>query len=233
MAEQKREMDEVDDEDDPVIMERWHGVVDAIVTTTRDAFPASPRFDTSSSSAFQTYWRTVFSRLRQDVAANPDISQHLTSPPVRKFSIHLFDKIHGLCCPCGHPDVEPKITLQNKDGVTKEELMDGFINYMYGEKLPAVYIEPDPLRSGDEEDHGFVPYDFDHADEVEGPALVYRSDWMSSAFKSDEEKEAYSSEPNIVFYCCPPEEFAGKVKDDDEAGPARRTEGDEGSRAKL
>lgn len=227
------EPSEAESDDEPVI-EKWHGVTNAIRNTTKSAFAASPPFDPSSPSTFQTYWRTVFNRLRQDIAANPDIPRHLTSPPVTKFTVSVFDNIHGLCCPCGHPDVEPNITLKNKDGVTKEELMDGFVNYMYGEALPGVYIEPAPPLPKDYEptSEDSEGYD-DCADEVEGPALVYSAAWMSSVFREDGERVAYASEPNIVLYCCRPEEFAEKREDKDGDGEVEAKEAEGESKARL
>ncbi|KAL2108162.1 hypothetical protein VUR80DRAFT_4154 [Thermomyces stellatus] len=221
--------------EDETIIEKWQGVVEAIRATTAEAFAASPPFDASSPSTFQTYWRTVFRRLRQDVSANPDIPRHLTAPPVTRFTVTLFDQIHSLRCPCGHPDVDPNIVLENEDGVTKEDLMDAFIDCMYGNAFPRVYIEPDPLRP-DDCDEAAAEDDvraLDGAFKDDGPALVYSVEWLSSRIREDGVHEAYSSEPNIVFYCCRPDEYVEKAEDGD-GDKNRETEPiEQGSKAKL
>ncbi|SPO01707.1 uncharacterized protein DNG_04380 [Cephalotrichum gorgonifer] len=211
------------DTEEEMIVEKWHEVVKAIQETTKEYSAASPSFDPSSPSDFQTYWRTVFSLLRQSVSADPGIPRHLTAPPVSKFTITLFDAIHGLNCPCCHPDVEPNIVLDNSDGVTKEDLMDGFVNYMYSAVLPRVYIEPMPLP--DDEDGETEATVENQGEDTEAPAddeddavefrdnagtLVYSASWMSGCGVKGDETEAYSSEPNIVFYCCLQAEYPKK-----------------------
>jgi hypothetical protein len=203
------------DKEEPIV-QKWHDAVDAIQKTTREAFSASPAFDPSSPSTFQTYWHDIFARLRDSMLADPQIPQYLTSPPVPKFTITLFDVIHGLNCPCCHPDVGPNIVLENEEGVTKGDLINGFIQCMYGDALPRVYIEPEPLCEEEA--------DASTGEEVEIPdgtyrddagMLVYSASWMSACGGQEGEAIAYSDEPNIVLYCCPQDEYEKRKKNDE------------------
>lgn len=218
--------DEVDSHSDPeeeIVIEKWHEVVETITKTTKDAYAVAPRFDPSSPSTFETHWHAVFSQARDSVSADPKIPRHLTTPPATKFTVTLFDAMHGLCCPCGHPPVEPNIVLENKDGVTKDDFMRTFVEYMYGGAFPRVYREPDPVCSkeyGETEAAAAEPAE----DPEEGfrddeGVLVYSAGWMSAG-DSGLEKVAYGDEPNIVLYCCGHDEFAKRREQADrqEAG---------------
>lgn len=149
---------EVDDtssdvDDTPsVVIEKWGPLVDGILKTTREAFNASPKYDPSEPLVYQTYWRDIFTLHRDAVSADNQISKYLTEPPVKDFTITLFDYEHGGCCPCCHPETDPNIKLRNPSGVTKEEFLDGFIECFYGVNPPRVWHEPYGARDdvGDE-----------------------------------------------------------------------------------
>ncbi|KAL6850708.1 hypothetical protein ACO1O0_007833 [Amphichorda felina] len=184
------------------IIEKWDRVVGAIDNATRDAFPASPPFDPSNPSTFQTYWHNVFSHVQDAVASDTSIPEFLTEPPVRRFTVSFFDGKHGLGCPCCLPEVDYGIDLQNDGGVTKNDLMRAFIEHVYGEETPQIYAQED----GEPIDCGGV--------------LVYTADWMSSGRNDDGGKIAYGSmfEPEdqiacIFMYCCAPERYAENKKD--------------------
>lgn len=203
-----------------VVIEKWYDVIEAITKTTQEAFAASPAFDATNPSAFQTYWRGVFTRLRDSISADSSIPHYLTEPPVDWFTITLFDAAHALNCPCCHPDVEPGIMLDNDDGVTKEDLIDGFIDYMYGDALPRVYIEPySVFREGVVTEYGglkMVPGGGGGEYSEEAGLLVYSFSWMSGRTNEDGEKEAYCSDPNVVLYCCRQDEYGDRVRDREE-----------------
>lgn len=203
--------------EEEVIIEKWEDVVNAITKTTEEAFAASPPFDATNPSAFQTYWRGVFTRLRESISADSNTPRYLTEPPVDQFRITLFDAEHALNCPCCHPDVEPNIVLENDDGVTKEDLLDGFIDYMYSDTLPRVYIEPCSVfhKGVVTESDGFrmVPGGGGCEYSEEAGAVVYTFSWMSGGTNDDGEKEAYPSDPKIVMYCCRKDEYEDRVRD--------------------
>lgn len=207
------------EEDDIQFLEKWDPVVQALTNTTRDSFADSPSFDPDAPEVFQSYWRDVFTRLRESISADEKIHKYLTEPPVKKFTATFFDAFHALACPCCHPDVDPNIVLENPDGVTKEDLVDGYIEAMYGEKLPWVWIEPHPMPL--EEPEASAEDDVDEAEESDDEdleeakseytpgALAYACHWMSCGGDSDSgEQVVYNSqEPNIIFYCADPEEY--------------------------
>lgn len=206
--------------EDESVIEKWYEVTDAIRKTTGDAFATSPAFDATNPSAFQTYWRGVFTHLRESVSADSSIPRYLTEPPVDQFTITLFNAEHALNCPCCHPDVDPNIVLENDDGVTKEDLIDGFIDYMYGDALPRVYIEPYSVLHKDivTESGGsrMVPGG-EGGEYSEGAgAVVYSCSWMSGGTDEDGETEAYSSDPQIVMYCCRQDEYEDRVRGKEE-----------------
>lgn len=207
-------------EEEVVVVEQWEDVVNAITKKSKEVFAAGPPFDATSPSAFQTYWRGVFTRLRESVSADPSIPRYLTEPPVNRFSITLFDAEHALNCPCCHPDVEPNILLENDGGVTKEDLLDGFTGYMYGDALPRVYIEPCSVfhKGVVTESDGFrlVPGGGGGEYSEEAGAVVYTISWMSGGTNEDGDKDAYSSEPNIVMYCCRQDEYESRRGSDEE-----------------
>lgn len=202
--------------DEETVIEKWYAVTDAITKTTKDAFAASPPFDAADPSAFQTYWRGVFTRLRESVSADSSIPQYLTEPPVDQFSITLFNAEHALNCPCCHPDVDPNIVLENDDGVTKEDLIDGFIDYMYGDTLPRVYIEPYSVYHKDivTESGGMrmVPGGGGGEYNEGAGAVVYSFSWMSGGTDEDGETVAYPSDPKVTMYCCRQDEYEDRVR---------------------
>lgn len=182
----------------------------ALLEATHDAFPRSPAFDPASPSDFQAYWRDVLSRLHDSVVSDPKIPDTLTLPLRKKFTIKLFDAHHILGCACSLPKVEPTITLENEDGITKGDFVRGLASYLYGESLPVVN------RAHVAE--GTAP-------ETKTGALAYSPDWMSSgaggiyAYDGDYKYMV----PNIWMYCCRWDEFErkqgnekGEGKDDDE-----------------
>ncbi|KAM0417364.1 hypothetical protein ACHAPT_012598 [Fusarium lateritium] len=210
---------DLEQESDPEpIIEKWQPIVDALDAATKDAFPASPAFDPSSPSTFQTYWRGVFTRLRDSVVSDAEISHHLTKPPVSRFTVTLFDNMHVLGCPCCQSYSEPAVVLENEDGVTKEELLNGIIDKVYGEVLPKVFIEEDPMLETDQTEVEEEDEDEEEdEEEVERPdsetfsndsgVLMYTYSWMSCGNNAEGERVAYSDEPDIVLYCCRPDEY--------------------------
>ena len=219
------------DFEDTIIIEKWHEVITAIEETTEASFAASPPFDSSNPSAFQTYWNGVYTRLRDTLSADPKVPKYLTSPPVTKFTATLFNLEHRGRCACCHPAVEPNIVLENQSGVTKEALLDAFVSCLYGEELPRVYVEPYPLSpagdgSVEEDTDGLDKGDDDRA--VSGGVLVYTASWMSCS-DVDGEARAYSEEPNILLYCCQPGDYLKMIgKERELAG-----EGESEGKAKL
>ena len=199
LAESQPTMDQ-----DVDIIEKWHKVVEVILETTRDTFPASPPFDSSNPSTFQTYWRNVFTHLQDSVASDSSIPEFLTEPPTKRFTVTFFDTQHGLGCPCCLPEVDYSIDLQNADGVTKNDLIKAFVEYMYGEETPSIYAEDD----------GELAH--------RGGMLVYEEDWMSSGNNEDGETIAYCSVlrpesqfASIFMYCCSPEQYGEKTKNEE------------------
>ncbi|KAF7556891.1 hypothetical protein G7046_g6187 [Stylonectria norvegica] len=229
-------------------LEKWFDVVQSLRTTTSDAFAASPAFDASSPSSFQTYWRHVFIRLRNVVSADDKIPHFLTEPPVEKFTITLFDTLDALGCPCCHPSVEPNIVLENKGGVTKVDLLQGVIDTLYGEALPRVYMEPCPpaeeregyegemeSESDDEDDDDFGDEEDAEYQDKAG-VVVYMSSWMSSGGGTDGETRCYGDEPNIFLYCCSPNVYVKKMEREEkkeEQALARRMEREEEKKAQT
>ncbi|KAG6355877.1 hypothetical protein INS49_015261 [Diaporthe citri] len=162
------------------VVETWHEAVDAVLEATRAAFPKSPVFDSTSPDDFQGYWRGVFTRLRERVASDESIPQHLTSPPSRTFWVNLFAQgpTAGPACPCCLPDVEPSVRLENDAGVTKEDLVAGLGGFLYGGgRPPRVHVE-DPERDD------VIPEE----SEAQRPGvLVHGADWMSGGGGGDDE----------------------------------------------
>lgn len=184
-------------------LETWDEVLTAIQKATHDAFHASPSFDVSSPSTFQTYWRDIFTQLQSIVESDPGIPEYLTSPPVKHFVLTLFDEPHGSGCPCGLPYVVPSILLENESGVTKNDLLREFTDYMYGEELPEIFTTSDDLDTSTD-DSG---------------VLMFTMEWISSVSKVDGKKVAHMDEfddeikaPNVFIFCCGLEAYARKMK---------------------
>jgi hypothetical protein len=175
------------------LIELWRPTVDAIHDATREAFPSSPQG--ASRREFQQYWHGVFTRLLETVAADSTIPSQLSSPPVTKFTVNLFNHPHSMCCPCSLPDVSPTIELENEQGVSKMDLVRGTRDYLYGDTVPII----NTLHDGN---------DF-KSDEcaVETP-LVFAADWMSGGYNDEGERVSYySSSPHVFIYCCCADEF--------------------------
>lgn len=141
-----------DSEVETPVIEKWGILINAIMDTTKKAAVASPPFDESQPSVFQGYWRNVFVQLRESISADTSVPKYLTDPPTKIFSILLFDATHALGCPCCLPFAKPNIHIENDDGVTKENLLEGFVGYMYGDSLPHVYSEAEDSDSEEEEE---------------------------------------------------------------------------------
>lgn len=193
-----REPDPTEDEsdsDEPIILEKWPKLVNAIVAATREAFPSSPPFHPASPFEFQSYWHDTFSRLRDSVLSDPDIPEIVTSPPVKEFDINLFSQKHALGCPCCLPDIESQLIIRNEAGVTKGDFIKGLADYLYGQSLPTYFGEDESC--------------------VESEALIYSTNWMSGG--KDKEtglRTAFlknpadgPSKPEIWLYCCTWKEF--------------------------
>ncbi|RSL57366.1 hypothetical protein CEP54_008298 [Fusarium duplospermum] len=214
-----------EDSDPEDIIEKWQPLVDAIAAATKEAFPASPAFDPSSPSTFQTYWRGVFTNLRDSVVKDEKISHYITKPPVNTCNITLFDNRHILGCPCCQSPSEPAIELKNENGVTKEDFMNAVIDILYGETLPKVFVEACPM--GEEEDNETDDDDDDEVESDDGSeddasemmgfendsgVLMYSYGWMSRGDNDEGERIMYGYEPNVILYCCRPDEFERKAK---------------------
>lgn len=208
------------DEEEPETpaVETWHEAVDAIVEATRSAFPNSPAFDADSPGAFQAYWRGVFARLHESVAADRTIPEQLTSPTCRTFWVNVFSRSPAAeqACPCCLPWVEPSVRLENEAGVTKGDLVAGLGRFLYGGgRPPRVYVEDVGAEDG------VVP-------EVEGAqrqgVLVHGSDWMSEGgTDEDGRKYVYTGgwigRPAMIWmYCSTSGEFEVKVATEPENG---------------
>ncbi|KAH6874413.1 hypothetical protein B0T10DRAFT_498879 [Thelonectria olida] len=159
------------DYDEIDTVEKWHYVVHAIESTTKGRFPGSPPSDAASGSDFQRYWRDAFTQLSNSISSDSTVPGFLTCPPTRKFSVFIFD-LGQKGCPCCLPETSPNIVVENEDGVTKDDFMKAFTDYMYGGPLPRVNHEDGSQASG-----GIC-------------ALVYGSNWMSQGKNADGEKLA-------------------------------------------
>lgn len=208
--------------EETLTVEKWNAAIQAIQEATRGAAPLSPSFDASQPSIFQEYWRNVFLRLRETVSADSAIPKYLTEPPVRKFTITLFDDMTGLACPCCHPEVEPNIVLENDSGVTKEDLVDGIANVLYGDRLPRVYIEPDPLIHDEDEEVKEIDQNEDDDIDRDGEyqdddgVVIYDSAWLRAADEVNGQPTTYTEVPNIVLYCCGRHEYSQKKREMEE-----------------
>ncbi|RMJ05044.1 hypothetical protein CDV36_014295 [Fusarium kuroshium] len=217
------EAKDVQEDSDPEdILEKWQPLVDAIAAATKEAFPASPAFDPSSPSTFQTYWRGVFTNLRDSVVKDEKISHYITKPPVNTCNITLFDNRDVMGCPCCQSPSEPAIELKNENGVTKEDFMNAVMDILYGETLPKVFVEAYPMH--DEEDNETDDNDVESEDGSEDDApeamgfenysgvLMYTYGWMSGCDNDEGERVMYGDEPDVILYCCRPDEFEKKAK---------------------
>ncbi|KAJ4316471.1 hypothetical protein N0V84_007827 [Fusarium piperis] len=221
--------DAQEDSDPGPVIEKWQPMIDAIVEATKEAFPASPAFDASSPSTFQTYWRGIFTSLKDSILKNQEMPQYLTEPPLPTFNATLFDNRHVLGCPCCQSDSEPAIELEKDKGVTKEDLMDAIIDAMYGEALPKVFVELAPMRDDDDDDDddddeetadAEIESEDGSEDDIADTAvftndsgvLIYAYSWMSSGNNDEGERIMYGDEPDVVLYCCRPDEFEKKTK---------------------
>ncbi|KAJ3529191.1 hypothetical protein NM208_g9873 [Fusarium decemcellulare] len=184
------------------IVETWDKVTKAIQDATEEAFAASPPFDPSLPSTFQTYWRNVFNRLRNSVSADPSIPRHLTDRAVLKFTITLFDQEPAIGSTLSHSYSEP-IVLKNNDGVQKEDLVNGLIDKLYGDTLPKVFIEQDLWGDRDEAIVGKCADDKEpRYFKDETGVVIYKSLWKSVRENADGNRIAYLHEddmPNVVF----------------------------------
>ncbi|KAJ4294954.1 hypothetical protein N0V88_005194 [Collariella sp. IMI 366227] len=156
----------------PELIENWKPTFDAIVAATRKAFDSSPKGTKGMEPGrgeFLEHWRGVFARLTYKIAADSKFSEHLTSPPTKKFIIKFYDKPSGLCCPCSLPEAWPSITLENEHGVTKLDLINRMGDFLFGGTAPKIYYEV-------EKKAGSLT--------MEMP-LTYHTDWLSGSIESD------------------------------------------------
>ncbi|KAM7185853.1 hypothetical protein V8F20_011624 [Naviculisporaceae sp. PSN 640] len=121
----------------PLGYETWYPTIVALRTAVNAAFPSSPRPTPTSTkeeiTAFNTYWRRVFEDLHKQVESDDSIPKFLSTPPIKKFEIIIFTENNGLDCPCCLQDISPaNIILENKDGLTKGDLILGLSKYLYG-----------------------------------------------------------------------------------------------------
>ncbi|KAK4238046.1 hypothetical protein C8A03DRAFT_15449 [Achaetomium macrosporum] len=173
------------------LLEKWDPTIEAIRTATRAAFPSSPQGPPGTTrEEFRSYWHGIFTQLLSTVGADASIPYYLTSPPVKKFEIKVFDKTHALGCPCCLPEVDADIVLENEDGVSKLDLVQGVRDHLYGEYGVV------PLVNTEEDEEGVM--------EME-TALVYSANWMSAPSWEGEEGERvcyYREVPEVFLYCC-------------------------------
>lgn len=198
-------------DDEVTYYEDWTQLVTAIGKTTQDCFDESPALDSSTPEEQLAYWRRAFEQLRESVAVDAAIPQFVTEPPVKRFSVTLFDFAHGLCCPCGHVFDEPNIQVKNPSGVTKLDLLDAFTNHLYGGEEPVdVFVEEGPrCEEADKGEGAFLDGDV---------FLVYSSGWMSGLREvlDGKRKEVYGRVPNVFLYCCVPEKYRRLKKREDD-----------------
>jgi hypothetical protein len=195
-----------DSDTDDGLIENWHEVVKEVLEETRQAFSSSPQFDVASPVPFQAYWHGIFTRLRDRVVSDARIPENLTSPPISKFNITLVASAPPGGCPCCLPSVEPNIMLENKQGVSKADFINGLTQYLYNEcgTLPIIY-----RGGGDPSDKSAVEM------MPKTGVLVYGADWMSSGDGPEGVRYAYTAglddtEVKIWIYCCPQGEFLAK-----------------------
>jgi hypothetical protein len=189
------------------LIEKWAPTIDAICDTTRKSFPDSPQ-GPSATDNFRQYWHGVFTQLLEAVAQDESIPYHLTSPPVNKFIVKLFDKQHPGGCPCCLPDVDPSITLENEQGVSKTDLVRGVRDYLYGEAAPRIYGDED------DDDGGMLAME---------TALVYNASWMSGGrTEAGERVSYYEDEPEVFMYCCRASEFKVPAREEEEDTKAEK-----------
>lgn len=184
-------------EPEPLI-EKWDPTIVAMCEATKRAYldPASPSDSDSDRTEFRQYWWDVFTQVLESVAADSAIPTHLTSPPVTKFVVKVFDKQHELGCACGLPAVDPTIALENDEGVTKLDLVRELRDYLYGEASPA--INTTEVKGG---------IDASSTVTMDTP-LMYEADWMSGGSNGHGAQLSYYDEvPEIFVYCCPSSEF--------------------------
>ncbi|KAH6886325.1 hypothetical protein B0T10DRAFT_490987 [Thelonectria olida] len=191
-----------DDEQDT--FEEWGSLVDLIKDKTRDAFEASPQGADFSVEAFQGYWRDVFQQLAVSVKSSPNIPTFLTSPPVKKFTVTFFEEGHVGGCPCCLPDAKPGIVIANENGVTKDDLMEAFVDYMYGDGLPTIHSERGVGKKACALMHD-VDWMSESTDKESGRRVMYGS-WM----------ELDDRVPKVFMYCCGPEKYAKKRAEEEE-----------------
>ncbi|KAJ9144313.1 hypothetical protein NKR19_g6525 [Coniochaeta hoffmannii] len=123
------------DEDDTgpsSVQIQWQPVITAIKSAVRDAFDSSPSYNPSSPAALNSYWHGIFTRLAEAVASDPSIAEYLTSPPLTRFNITLYDESGAGRCPCCLSDRDPEITLEDEDGVGKGAMVLGLRDELYG-----------------------------------------------------------------------------------------------------
>ncbi|KAI5460863.1 hypothetical protein BGZ63DRAFT_387938 [Mariannaea sp. PMI_226] len=190
-----------EEDDDPgFVKETWGLAVRSIKEATKNAFPESPK--DNDISAFQTYWRGVFSQLATTVASDTSIPKFLTFPPSKVFEITVFHEDYGFAaCPCCLPTVKPSFVIRNINGVTKVDLIEGIAQYMYGDTLPTLYLE-EPVEEGQKPIEKEYDEDMDDIDEVyikQATALVYHQEWL--VWPAD------LVSPGMWMFCCAPDKY--------------------------
>ncbi|EJT73042.1 hypothetical protein GGTG_09893 [Gaeumannomyces tritici R3-111a-1] len=218
-----------DDDSNGRRRQQWADVASVINLAVRGAFPASPAFDAGDPGAFQAHWRAVFAWLHDCVAADAGIATQLADPPLRRFEIRILDDGGGsasavsgvgacdddsgndsdIGCPCRllPKTAAPSIVLRNDRGVTKVDLVRGLSRYLYGsDQPPLVYRQQGPAGRDDCSPTAAADDNDDDPplSQQRGPALPYEAGWMGSY-------------DGIWVYCCPPDQFASRIRDERDA----------------
>jgi hypothetical protein len=208
--------DDALESDEEIVHEKWKPAIQAITAETASALNASPPFNASSPAEFQAYWRKIFGKMRDRVIGDATIPHYLTSPPVKSFRITLYSRQHQLGCPCCHPDVDPSIVLENETGVTKADLISGINNTLYGDTLPRVYLEPEPLYWTSAADEAKRPCIHDGDFRDDSGVVVFSYNWMTAGNVGNGAARMYGDKASIILYCCPPDQYAlNKEKEHD------------------
>lgn len=217
--EEDLEASDSEDSESESRIERWHEVVDAVTSATKDAVSASPTYDKAKPEAFLMYWRQVFARLLDSVIADPKVPEQLTEPPSEEFHVNLFNEPDLMCCPCTHPDVEPNVVLKKDGGVTKGDLVKRLAEYLYGDPVPLVHVANQVYGSTDSDSGSTMDVDESRPQEAQTEGaydehvVIYTSDWMSAG-GPQKERAVYGYPPRIWIYGCRLEEFKQKAQRD-------------------
>jgi len=161
-------------------------------------------------TAFNAYWRNVFTHLLTEIERNDEIPLYLTEPPVSRVSIKLWNKPDPRCsCPCLLPDVMPTFFITAPEdagaggfvGVTKMDLIAQLRDYLYPEDEPLSSRPAGPGVGSSRRSRGEpLRYNCNKTislhqgvEEPVGGPLVYMFSWMH--YGHDD------ADPEILVYC--------------------------------